>query len=301
MIGRSKYPNKIGACVSLFSGYENPKPIKTVSLFDFLLQPTYKKQVEEIRACTDKEIRRKMKSKLPAITPGGIFRKRCNSGLINFSGFIGIDIDGDDNPGIADFNAVKRTLIDLPGLCYAGLSASGNGLFLLMRVMCPERHDEHYSAIVKDLADMGLTADVQCRDIARLRGASYDPEPYFNPEVDVYSKLLTPAKPEPSMPVMKYQFADMDEYRAGLLVKKIQQAGIDITDDYRTWFSIGCSLAAGFRENGRDWFHTVSSQSPKYNSSECDVQYDRCLKSCTRTSISTFFWYCREYGITTTS
>lgn len=75
---------------------------------------------------------------------------------------------------------------------------------------------------------------------------------------------------------------------------------IDITDRYQNWFKIACALVSEFGESGRNWFHIISSKYEKYDFSDCDIQYDRCLKQKKEeggVTIATFFYYCKKYGI----
>ena len=62
-----------------------------------------------MRAQTDKAKRDKLKQQLlPAFTPSGVFKEneRTEAGLIQHSGYMCIDIDGDDNKYIADWKNV---------------------------------------------------------------------------------------------------------------------------------------------------------------------------------------------------
>lgn len=107
--------------VSLFRCYSDARPVGVVYLSDFLLRPTHREQIEMLRVCKDKARRRKLKSKLPAITPSGIFSRRCNDGLIRHGGFICIDIDGQDNHDVTDWEVLKSSLSDHSGLWYSSL------------------------------------------------------------------------------------------------------------------------------------------------------------------------------------
>ena len=310
-----KDPDKIDDRVSLFSGYTDSRPIGAVSLSDFLLQPKYKRQVEVIRGCQDKTLRRALKAKLPAITPSGIFSKRSNAGLIQHSGMICIDIDQKDNPDINDWDALKSTISDFPGLWYAGLSVSGNGLFLIITVKYPDKHLEHFHAITGDLLKKGIAVDIQCSEVSRLRGASYDPQPLYSPLAAPYEKIspgpisTRRAHNGDTPGYSKNQrnsnnpagFDDRTAYRVSRLVEVIERSGANISDYYPEWFAIGRALASEFGESGRGWFHTISKQSQKYNPAECDEQYTRCLGTCSQTSISTLFYYCKINGITALS
>ena len=288
--------------VSLFSRYAAPEPIGEVPLFHFLTtqQHKYREQVEEIRACTDERKRRALKAKLPAITPAGEFSKRCNTGLLRYSGFLCVDIDGKDSPDISDFEAVKKSLAGFPGLAYAGLSVGGNGLYLLIRVATPRNYAGHLNAITADLSRYGIIADKSCKDIARLRGVSFDAAPILNPTVSAYTRIQAD-RPEPAAHCPGQEATTDTGRRVSDLVATIKANGINITEYYGDWFAIGQSLAAEFGEAGRGWFHTVSAQSTKYKAAECDRQYTRCLQACARVTIATFFWYCKQYGISITT
>ena len=234
-------------------------------------------------------------------TPSGVFSKRSNAGLIRHSGMICIDIDQKDNPDINDWEALKSTISDFPGLWYAGLSVSGSGLFLIVTVKYPDKHLEHFHAIAGDLLERGVLVDAGCKDVSRLRGASYDPQPLYSPSVAPYEKirLSKPISTATSVASASLGNRDLTAYRVDKLIGMIERSGIDITDDYnKEWYPIGRALAAEFGEEGRGRYHAISSQSSKYDPKECDMQYDRCLRSCSRTSIGTFFRICKQYGIT---
>ena len=296
-LGRREESDARKIKVSYFRNYTEAEPSGVVSLADFLLQPLYREKIEKIRRCSDKRRRRDMKRKLPAITPAGVFSRRCNDGLIRPSGMVGVDVDGEDNPHIDNWEAVKQTISDFSGLWYAGLSASGNGLFLLFKVKHPEQYGRNFDALTQELSRRGIQVDTACRDIARLRGASYDPAPFFNPDAKLYDCRPAPKPASICRSCQVEAFCGDTEERVGRLVCRIERYGINMADAYPDWYALGRSLAAAFGEAGRGWFHVVSAQSPKYNPRECDIQYNGCLRTCSRTSISTFFWYCKQYGL----
>jgi hypothetical protein len=70
------------------------------------------------------------------------------------------------------------------------LSASGKGMFMIVQVSNPDRHVEHFHAIVDTLNEQGLIADKQCKDIARLRGASYDSTPFLNADAGAFKDMV---------------------------------------------------------------------------------------------------------------
>ena len=307
--------------VSFFKNYF-AKRCRRVDLKSHLLSTEWKNDVIAIRREPDKRKRDKMKMILPAITPSGIFKRHNSSGIVKYSGFICMDIDAKDNPSINNWEALKSTISNLPGLWYCGLSASGNGLFALFRVKYPERHKEHFTALSMDLRNHGIIIDESGKDICRLRGVSFDENPIFNPDVAMYEKLIKISEvckiiheqstiiTEQSTIItevcdipLQVNLEKNDERTARnvqKLVEKIQSTGTDITDYYPNWFFIGCSIASEFGEFGRNWYHIVSAQSLKYKPDECNRQYNKCLR-CSKISISTFFHFCKQFGITLNS
>ena len=287
--------------VSLFENYQSTESECEIELSEFVLSSKWRSQVSAIRTEPDNTKRRLMKIVLPAITPSGLFKKRCSSGLIQHSGIICVDIDGCENPDVKNWDEIKSLISNLPGLWFAGLSASGNGLFALFRLKYPEKHKEHFSALTMDLKRLGIIVDQSGSDVCRLRGVSYDEKPFFNPSASTYDEYRTithnPTSITATSPEVSIQNPDTTSRRASRLVMKIEESGIDITNDYNDWFAIGRSLAAEFGEYGRNWFHIISRQYRNYNHQQCGAQYSRCLKTCSRTSIATFFGICKQYGL----
>ena len=82
------------------------------------------------------------------------------------------------------------------------------------------------------------------------------------------------------------------------LVSEVVNRGIDLTQGYVPWRNIGFALAEGMGNQGRGYFHTLSAQNSDYNESECDKQFDACLKAhgCGIT-INTLFHAAKEAGI----
>jgi hypothetical protein len=62
-------------------------------------------------------------------------------------------------------------------------------------------------------------------------------------------------------------------------IKYLRDNGLALPDDYASWFKVGMSLCSEFGEAGRQYFHSISSLSPKYERQECDNQYDKIVAS----------------------
>lgn len=170
---------------------------------------------------------------------------------------------------------------------------SGRGVFVLVPIRYLKRHQEHFEAIRQYVAQRGCCIDSACRNVSRLRGCTYDPQPYINPEAEPFThwcKLSTAAQRE-SDPVKTVRNVEV-------LLSKIEESGTDITERYKQWFRIGCALASEFGEGGRDYFHRLSRQNrEQYNYRECDAQYTKCLGT-DKITIATFFHRCKVCGIT---
>lgn len=279
-----------GRC-SFFRHYFDRIPIDTVSIQDFVTNYSVSKKswVEKIRLCDDDEQRKKMKLRLPAITPAGTFTIRRSNSIRSYSGFLSIDLDYLGESA----NSVKVQLSDFPGLAYCGLSVSGKGLFLLVKISDTSQYNAHLEAVFSDLAWKGLSPDPACKDITRLRFLSYDPDPIVNFSVRPYERQVTPHQDR--VPFNNLNHGAIAE-RVERCIEKIGSMHLDITADYRVWISLAYALANEFGEMGRNYFHSISRFYPKYNSKEADRTYTSCLKGSV-TTISTFFYHCKKNGI----
>ena len=171
---------------------------QNVNLLEWLHDSQYLPQQSIVRGYKTKSERDKAKqSLLPCITPSGIFSKRGNNHLITHTGLIAIDIDGKDNTHISNFYELKKELCKLSTVAYCGLSASGEGYWLLIPIAHTERHEDHFLFIQKYFADKGIKIDPACKDVARLRFYSYDPDAYFNHNAKPLQAYYRPPAPKP--------------------------------------------------------------------------------------------------------
>ena len=181
------------------------------------------------------------------------------------------------------------------------MSASGNGIYCIVKIEFPEKHLQHFNSIAEIFSDYwGITIDRNCKDIARLRGASYDDNPVFNPLAKTFSGLSVKENNQPLLRTRQSKSqqcgTEMGKSIAAL-IGEIEKTNADITDNYNDWFAIGRALASGLGEQGRNYFHIISSKSEKYNPTECDKQFNRCLNCCSETSIATLFYIAKQFNI----
>lgn len=181
--------------VSCFRNYDTPQNPVPVNLIKWLTSTQYKDKVEAIRLIDGKRERDAIKATLPAITPSGIFSYRSQSKLINHSGLIQIDIDlSNKNKLISNWDDLKSELIKLPQIAYLGKSVSGLGYWGLIPI--PPDSDGHklYFDSLKEifLKSWGIELDDKPKNVASLRGYSFDPEAYFNHQATPFLIKKTP-------------------------------------------------------------------------------------------------------------
>lgn len=83
-----------------------------------------------------------------------------------------------------------------------------------------------------------------------------------------------------------------------IIARRIEDAGIDITDSYENWLNLGFALSEELGEGGRSLFHRLSRFHPEYNQVEADKQFDHCLHAGgSGVTIKTLFQLAKEHGI----
>lgn len=263
--------------VSCFRDYNTPDSPRSISLLTWLQSSKFADKVEQIRTYQDKAIRDSIKATLPAITPSGVFTYRKADSLVKHSGFIQFDIDAKDNPHVSNYANLKAELKKVPNIAYCGLSVSGTGYWGLVPIAYPEKHKEHFEFMYRFFEDHHLIIDKSCKDVARLRGYSYDPEAYFNHN----AKTLTAYYTEPVKRYIKpnnSHTAYNDTATVEAIINAIEAHSVDITSGYGVWFAIGCDLASSFGNTGEGYFHAISRYHPEYTSKRTETQYTNCLR-----------------------
>lgn len=272
---------------------DNPRP---VNLLSWLNSDKYRAKVEQIRNIEDKAERDTLKKTLPAITPGGIFNHRSLEGLLSHSGLFAFDIDFADNWNITNYSDLKDQLKKLQNVAYCGLSVSGAGYWGLIPISNPDKHKEHFQALIQDFRRLGIILDKSGGDVCRLRIYSFDPEAYFNHAAKPYTKIFVP-QPKPAP---KYDTPTNGDNREKVekIISVIALHKIDITGNYEDWLKIGCTLTSEFGSAGRRYFHEISQFYPKYEPAETDRLFNHCLKKdYSKVTISTLFYIADNYGI----
>lgn len=285
--------------VSVYNGVtDNTGTI--MHLGTFLFCKEYKDDILRLRAVFDKEKRNALKRSLPQATISGVFSPtRAKNNLSQHSGLICVDIDAKDNPDILDWETLKQDLSVLPQIAYCTLSVSGKGLFLVIPLRYPEKHLQQFRQLQIDFQKMGIMIDSACSDITRLRCLSYDEHPIINENATLYEGVYVEKPKHKSFPTCFIYEGENTSAEVAVCCRKIQQCGIDITASYDDWLKVGCALAI-LGENGRSLFHICSQQNAKYNAAKTDKMFtDLLRRNYQQVNIGTFFWMCKQYGITT--
>ena len=265
--------------------------------FLFCMSEKHKEQIMRMRSCGDKDVRVQLKKQLPQATISGVFlgpRKAEEQTYHN--GLLCVDIDKKDNPGVTNFENLKENILSrFEEILYAAHSVSGEGYFAIIPLKYPKLHVRQFRHLEQAFAKLGIIIDHNCSDVSRLRCISYDFAPYVNENAIPYDGVYE--EPKPSFrPVNRRNFVDDTDERVFMACEEIKRRHTDMTDNYADWVSIGLALAS-LGEQGRDYFHIVSEQNPKYDQHETDKKFDGFLRSSSRITIGTFFHYCKMHRV----
>jgi len=159
------------------------------------------------------------------------------------------------------------------------------------------RHADAFNGIASYLYHTyQLIVDQSGKNVSRARFISYDPWIHINTKAILFKKYL--AKPKErklaKVAVIKTDFDAM--------IAEMDRKGLNLCEDYSEWIQIAYALVSEFGEGGRDYFHTLSSHSSKYNSDDCNSQYTACLKNHSeskgkRSTIATIYYHAKQNGI----
>lgn len=233
---------------------------------------------------------RRKKETLPCVTLSGEFSKRNKGSLSKHSGFICIDIDNLED----SVDDVKDILSQDIHVYAAFKSVSEKGLAVLFRIH-GKNHERAFLGISEYLYKRyGIIIDQACKDVSRLRFVSHDSEMFINQGAAIFT-LYPPPPPKAIKSLQQTVFvkSDFDE-----IINQINTRCLDLVDDYQDWLRVAFAFTDKFGENGREYFHIVSQQGNKYDSKQCDKQYDACLtRNGNGVTIGTFYWMCKKAGI----
>ena len=287
--------------VSLFNSYKEPL-YKNISLSDYItfvrngFWQDYVLPLREVLEVDGIEAYKKAKTKNPppGITGSCIINPnqiRSDKQIKELNGYIVVDIDLDtriDNELYYALRNDKYTSI----LHY---SLSGNGICIFVKID-PEKFLESYLGLEEYyFKTYNVVTDRSCKDKARFRFVSFDPDIYVNEKANKFiAKNIKKQKPPTKVDDYIFIQDDFD-----FVVQQITDRRIDLCqDDYFRFMHIGLALASEFGPSGENAFHTICSIGSKYDSKNAPKQYRQfCQNKDGRVSIGTFYHYCKEAGI----
>ena len=292
--------------ITVFDGVTSTNG-RVSSLAEFLNDASSHQLIKQIRMTENKAERTRLKSGLPCATISAI----CPDGrkaedTFEHTGLICIDIDGQDNPGFGSGAVLKAEVCKVAEVAYCSLSASGSGCFAIFRLSNPENHLGHFLALQRLFKSrLGIVIDGQCKDVKRLRFATFDSEPYINDNAMPFRIIDAATNPKHNLTkttVVMGQRTWNENPEATLdkvarLTEEVVRRGRDLTDGYSNWIEIGMALA-NLGEAGREFFHAVSSVYPCYDRAKADTKFTNLLRTTRKVTIATFFHQCEAHGVT---
>ena len=287
--------------ISAFSNAFQQIPAGTITLETFLQgvqSGRWRQQVETVRALKDPDQIKEAKKRVPAVAPSALFNGRRGIAYVQqHTGFINLDLDCKENPGIAEPAARARLYADQ--FVFAGhVSISGQGLSLYVQIE-PAQHKAAFLQLeAYFLAAWGVHIDPACKDVSRLRFVSYDPAMYQNTEARCFrirQKRFSPAQ----RPARRRAAVQDSGQHFEAILSQIMAAGYDLTAGYDEWLKIGFAIASEYGEAGRQYYHEISQFHPGYKPTEADQQFTRCLQAGREgVTISSFFHIAKQAGFT---
>lgn len=281
--------------ISLYKHIKDTKgsEVDLNNFLDDIREGVWQDLVLPIRALKTKEERKPLKDKLPNVTISGVFNERKDGSIKQHSNYIAIDIDDLHK----DINTVKAILSKDPYVYACFVSVSGTGLCVIFSID-GARHRDAFEAIADYLyKTYQLIVDRSGINESRARYASFDPHIHINHGATRFKKYLPKEKPKK---IQQYVYVESD---FDAIINALSEK--NICEDYRNWITIGYAIASKFGDAGRNYYHILSQSASKYDSADCDKQYNNLLKSLSPTkkqaTINTIYHYAKIHGLQTYS
>lgn len=283
--------------ISLFRNVNEPSNPEYWDMIEYLEATRDSKWEDLVNTCRiikDKDERDAFKRTMPTATLSGKFSYRSDANLVKHSSYLAMDLDDVEN-----LLSVKRQLEQDKYVFSVFMSTSGTGLRVIFEID-QLKHREAWLGISQYLFETyGQISDVNGKNPSKPFVVSFDPYLYINPE-----KTIKWRKYIKETPIKRIEgFVDNDEDFKNILQQVIAR-GVDICPSYNEWLKVAFAISEKFGENGRQYFHDVSSQNDSYNHSQCDKQFSACLKAkgtMKNVNISTFYYLAKAAGISIAS
>ena len=123
----------------------------------------------------------------------------------------------------------------------------------------------------------------------------------FNPQDWLQNKNdadITQQSSQPSLNLSASTGPDSVSTDFDFIISRLEAAQTDITANYSDWRDIGFAFADEFGEAGRKYYHRISHFYSGYSPTDCNKQYDNCIKAKGHgITLKTFFHLAKQAGI----
>lgn len=276
------------------------QPLCDITLYDWvtLYSSRVKDIVEEIRQVnkSDEVSAKDIKSnKLPCVTLSAYFEGYRNTNNIkHYNPIICIDIDKGDNPNITDWEVVKKKVMSLPFVMYASLSCRGEGVFCFVYYDITKNFRKVWDSLQREFENIGIIIDEACKDVTRLRFASFDNKTFIKNEVEMYDKEYE--KPVINNDrIFEGDFNEDDEFTCNAIYYLIKYCGYR-SNTYNQWLLDAFRLAT-LKSYGKLLFMYLSECSEGYNESYALNKFEEAERSSKmeKTCLSYYFSKLKSY------
>ena len=195
--------------------------------------------VDEVRD-GDKE----KKKELPVVCFSGEFSSRADDALFEHSGFVVLDFDH------VDVDATKRALATDDFIHSCWTSPSGNGVKALVRITHPERHRDHFRALIKYFERThGLDLDESGINESRACFESHDPDIIIKDESKPFGAFMSEMAQQQVLVTDKGQYTDYMKLNLAARMIRLAEDGEKHSALIRAAKLCGGYIAAGRMED----------------------------------------------------
>ena len=224
----------------------------------------------------------------PAVTFGGTFKGTGRAEDINkMSGLIVLDFDH-----IVNLSEIQNKIKNDPFTFLLFGSPSGDGLKAVVKHNLTDHQnwqylykelEAYYLQLFRGIPDKSgkqLSTDPSGKDISRMCFLPFIDDLFRNDSSEVWQytgecekQAMVATMPRENIELDTKEITDELYKECLYLSAYLFEHKINISEDYQDWLSYGYSLCA-LGEQGREIFHNISCISDKYDTEECDQQYD---------------------------
>lgn len=234
----------------------------------------------------DLEGYKKLKNSSQCVTGSAVLNDgdKGEKNIKSLNGLIVIDIDGQLNDELRND---KYTYI-------YHKSFGGDGLCIFVKIN-PDKFEDSFNGLAQYyFQNYNVTIDQACKNKNRLRYLSFDPDIFVNDKANKFIPKNIKKFEPPKNTNFIYTKSDFDN-----ILDQIKEKQIDLCqEDYHRYIRIGMSLFDKFGASGSEYFHFICQFGSKYNREDAEKDWKGiCKNSQGKCRIGTFYYYCKEAGI----